>query len=332
MADAPTLEALQEQPFPKEPETVQMLEQPALRVDVPSLPAAPASFAGKLFSSPFDWKVQAPRLTAALLAVLGVAEAARLAWTIGSLPAVPAPAGPLKARATAFHWWKLQNAHLFGEAPTPEQVQAEAVQAAHSIHWVLTGVIATKDPAGGIAIVGEEGRIQVLKAGSAFEAIPGSQLAEIYYDHVMVMLNGRLQRVDLPHLTGEGGVMAPPLAQFAAAPPPNESPPMQPLIPEPMMPIAPPAPVPTEAENLLGALNAQPRELRGKIAGMTLHPTPVLQRQFGLREGDVVTAINGVEVTDPGALSAAFRGPGQLLTVTYTRDGVEQTVNLPLNN
>jgi hypothetical protein len=286
--------------------------------DRPVPPAAPARPSSpRAASEPFDWRAQAPRLTAAVLAALGVAEAVRITWTLVDMPAVPAaPAGPAasKPAPSHVHWWRLSGAHLFGEPPAPTAQQA-ALEHARQIEWVLTGVIAQKDPASGLAIVGQRGRIEVLRAGDTFNALPGSRLAEIYNDHVVIDLGGQPLNVVLPENRRPGAApvaFTAPAAEEPAPGPETAPPPRQGR-------VGPP---------LVGSLNAEPVEGGG---GMTLHPNVWLQRQYGLKEGDVLTAVNGVPLSDVASLNNALRGAGETVAVTFTHNGAEQTITMPVN-
>jgi type II secretory pathway component PulC len=66
-----------------------------------------------------------------------------------------------------------------------------------------------------------------------------------------------------------------------------------------------------------------------------LHPEKRLQRQTGLRDGDILTAINGVEITDQDsedALNNALNSSDGAVSLTYSRNGVQQTVKAAVNN
>jgi type II secretion system protein C len=279
--------------------------------------AASAADARPLRSGrPFDWRAQAPRLSAAVLAALGIAELVYIGRNLLSVPAVPPPVGALKARPVSVHWWRLSSAHLFGVPPTPEEQQA-AQALARPIEWALTGVIATGDPARGFAIVGERGKVlQVLRAGAPLEAFPGSHLSQIFSDHVVIDLAGREQRIELPRDRAAAASRDTQAAGTPAA---------QPFTPEPPPPraMAPPTPP------LVSALNAEAYPADGRVAGMILHPALPLQRRYGVRDGDVVTAVNGVQLTDPAILETAIRMSGESAQLTITREGVEQTVSVP---
>ena len=52
-----------------------------------------------------------------------------------------------------------------------------------------------------------------------------------------------------------------------------------------------------------------------------------------MQDADVLTAVNGVEVTDTDTLVSTLRtNSTKSLSVTFLRDGVPRTVQLPVNN
>ena len=56
--------------------------------------------------------------------------------------------------------------------------------------------------------------------------------------------------------------------------------------------------------------------------------------EAGLEAGDVVTAVDGTQITDSDSLIATVRSyrPGDSVTVTYQRDGDEQTTDVTLES
>jgi type II secretory pathway component PulC len=88
----------------------------------------------------------------------------------------------------------------------------------------------------------------------------------------------------------------------------------------------------TPAETLFGDLDAERNNVDGRLAGMILHPPKRLQRQYGFHDGDTLTAVNGVEITDPDVLADVLRTSGKSLSLTFTRNGEQRTMRLPVNN
>jgi S1-C subfamily serine protease len=65
--------------------------------------------------------------------------------------------------------------------------------------------------------------------------------------------------------------------------------------------------------------------------GIPVHPNRHYEREYGLHDGDVVTAINGVPITDEDALDNALKSSTGTMSLTFSHDGAPQTVNVPLS-
>ena len=279
-----------------------------------------------------SWRQRAPRWTAAMMVGLVVAEAVQLSWGLRgiALDPVPTPLGDARPRPRAFNWWRLASAHLFGvEVHEPSKLAAHVV--VKPIEWALTGVIAYHDPEKGIAILGEKGKtLKVLRPGATLADVPEGHLVQVFADHVVIEVQGQTQELPLPRQSAApAGRVVDRMAALSS----------RPLLPAPAAAsddqddtIRGGEGRSSAAEELLSSLNPERAEVGG--TGMTLHPARPVQRRFGLREGDVLTAINGVEVSDPAAVAAALKSAGDTnaLNLTYTRDGVEQTVNVPVGS
>ena len=69
---------------------------------------------------------------------------------------------------------------------------------------------------------------------------------------------------------------------------------------------------------------------KGVSIGAVGDDTPA--KNAGLKNGDVITAIYGTGVADLRSYSNTLKqfAPGDVIEVTYTRDGTEQTTSLTL--
>ena len=75
-----------------------------------------------------------------------------------------------------------------------------------------------------------------------------------------------------------------------------------------------------------------PTDVAGARIDEVMSGTPA--EQSGLREGDVITEVNGTRVSDGIALIVAIRSyqPGETIDFTLTRDGEQQTVAVTLGS
>lgn len=89
---------------------------------------------------------------------------------------------------------------------------------------------------------------------------------------------------------------------------------------------------PTPAEGLFSYMAAERNNIDGRMVGVVLHPAKLIQRRYGLYDGDTVTAVNGVQITDPGVLEDTLKTSGKSLSLTLTHDGVQQTKTVQLND
>lgn len=271
-----------------------------------------------------DWRSQAPRWTAASLAGLIAVETGAIALdlrAVGRLNVpshaaatrpVPAPGG-VDAR-------RIAEAHLFGvETKVADETPANASET--RLPLALSGVIATRDPNDGYAILGEKGSPTRLYRTGASLASAGGNLYQVFADRVVLRIDGRFEILRLPRETGAGFSPA-----FTAA---NGAEPTATQTDQPD--IAHKHENPTVAESWFGNLNAEPEHAGGRLTGMLLHPAGRYQRKYGLRNGDVLTAVNGLELTDLDALTRLLKTSPNTMSLTFTRDGEQKTISMPVN-
>jgi type II secretory pathway component PulC len=187
----------------------------------------------------------------------------------------------------------------------------------------LTGIILMGDSNGGYAMLGEQGKpTRLYRVGADPPGHESLRLHAVYRDRVVMEVAGRLETVRLrmerpsPHV-----------AMMTAA---SEQLPAGSQGAAPEFPGQTQALVPDAAETAFGELYVDRDAVSDQ--GMLIHPDKHYQRQFGLHDGDRVTQVDGVQITDPAALDEALRSANGSLSLTITRDGVEQTVSVPVNN
>jgi type II secretory pathway component PulC len=133
---------------------------------------------------------------------------------------------------------------------------------------------------------------------------------------VVLELDGKLQTLRLPRQTLGTTAAQTNVADSAAAPGGT--------------PAAAPSPDEfTPAEGVFANLNVEPNPAAGQTTGMVMHPAKRLQREYGLKDSDVLTAVDGVEITDADVLASTLRTNAKSLSVTFVRDGTPQTIRLP---
>ena len=289
--------------------------------------------AGGLQWPAFDWRRKAPLLVSVVLgaAVLldGVQVCRELYWDQRPLPEMGTPRQQASAEdSIALAAGSIKGAHLFGVAPEESHGLAFQDGSPRPV-LVLTGVIALADPARGVAIIGPERADRLFQVSA--ELPDGSLLREVYPDHVVLERSGALETLMLRKRNGA----IPALLALAPTPAPT--------------PQTENAPTPAGPEG--GTVTENPREFStarrwfnglsarqipspdGRFEGLALHPTPRYKREYGVRNGDVVTEINGVPLDDPDTAARVLQqARGSKVSVTIQRDGAPQQLTLDLGS
>jgi general secretion pathway protein C len=293
----------------------------------------------------------------ALAALAGCAAALALAlarlltvFLDGAAPDVP-PAAPMtveqlvrgaEAGAASIASW-----HLFGNALPTADPRAVAAAPDTGLDLVLKGVFAGDEPASGRALIADgEGHESHYQVGD--EVAAGVRLDGVYPDRITLSRNGAIEALRLPRpegaASGEGGAPAP--GSLAAA-----------IVPEQRTPLpgTPAAPVPfvqpmvstgafdwtaetaklgVDAQQLAREVSVLPVLEGGRFVGVRLQggrDSPLVAR-LGLEPGDVVTAVNGIELDSPARAAEVARSLSQAraATVTVRRDGKSQQLSVNL--
>jgi general secretion pathway protein C len=210
-------------------------------------------------------------------------------------------------------------AHLFGADPAAAHERAANAPETH-LRLSLSGVIATSDPNEGYAILGDQGQAtRLYRTGAAIANSATGRLFQVFADHVVLDFGGRRETLSLPRQPLSTG-RAPRVARLETPPAPEAGIPL---------PISMREEAPTAAEGWFSNLYAERYTVAGR-AGLRLHPAKHFQRRYGLRDGDTLTAVNGIPVGDEDAVDNILRAGGKTVALTLTHDGVEETVRLPV--
>jgi general secretion pathway protein C len=267
-----------------------------------------------------EWLPRAPRWTAVLLGGVMAVDAAHFVFRLGvEAPAVADPrqgtSRPSTSKLAALDPQQIAGAHLFGVEPVAAQPGADS---APETHLALSGVIATSDPNDGYAMLGEQGQpTRLYHAGAALAQAGGGRLDQVFTDRVVLDFGGRRETLSLPRqqLDTSAAVRVPRFDTPAAAA-------TAVLISQREEP-------PSAAEGWFSNLYAERYTAEGRTR-LRLHPAKHFQRRYGLRDGDTLTAVNGVPVGDDDAVDSSLRAGGKTVALTLTRNGVEETVRIPI--
>ena len=255
---------------------------------------------------------RAPQLAVwALAAALGVQAAMIVTQLAGSGTRRPPAATPVTQLAARppLDLAALANGHLFGMPPAPPPVDdANAPQT--NMPLVLTGTIAAKDPKDGLAIIGTSAtNAKIYPVG---DRVPGNaRVHAVYTDRVLLERNGTIEALVLPHKTAGG------------APPPPAGPSALDRVQR---------AISNEPGLISDVLRPQPVFAEGKLRGYRVYPGRNAKAfaTLGLRNGDLVTAINGTALDDPTRGNDIFSslGNSDQARVTVMRNGQQQDITL----
>lgn len=275
---------------------------------------------------------------------------ANLTWTL-----VPVPVPELTSTATPFpqrgnfrteaprraerHAEKIGQWHLFGKyvknkpKPVAAPVQTIAAAPETKLNLKLRGVFVSTNPQNASAIIADaKGKEESYKIGD--DIVGRAILREVFNDKVILERNGRLETLLLPKENLVAGLEpgsnkrrgASPRGRLSAAN--NALSPANSAEASKLLRGYRDSLV-SDPQSVMGLLRAEPFRKNGKLHGYRVRPGKDRQllRKFGLRSGDVVTAVNGVPMDNPLKALEIMRdiSSATSLTVDIERRGVPQS-------
>ena len=290
---------------------------------------------------PRAWLARAPLIASVVLGIALGAQAADTAVTLlgdFSIASAPGPEAAGTAResrrsaagqAAPAALDSLTAAHLFGIAPGAAAARSAAMSRAP---LVLTGIIATGDPADGFAILGPSAAgTHVFHAGS--EAAPGTIVAEVYPQRVVLLRGAERLILRLPEaraaITFSGGSAGTRTA--AAAPEPRFSGGGATGMAQEPPPGSFKPPRLSDASALMRAFSMRPVSVNGqrgvRIMGTGINSATLTA--LGLAPGDVILQINGVAIGSRNTpdLAEALQTGSATLVVDRGGDATSVTID-----
>ncbi|HEV2700513.1 MAG TPA: type II secretion system protein N [Steroidobacteraceae bacterium] len=275
---------------------------------------------------------RAPLCAAIVIGAVGIADITRLGLTTyrfhlaqGSTPVVMLAAQRPSGNSIA----RIITGHLFGDPPTPA-VQGDLREAPDvGGAFMLSGVIASRDPKAGYAILGRMGQpTRLYHAGGLLVGLGSGRLYEVYEDRVILDLDGRFEILRLPHPGSESGHVLVSAWQAANI---NSVRSDQPIYTAKQDTGA----APLSPARMFKNLNPVPRFAAGHFGGLRLMPSPDDEEKFGVRNGDLVVAVNGVPLTNASAVNGLLTSQANThatVTLTVLRDGTQQVIQVTNGN
>ena len=257
-----------------------------------------------------------PMLATIALVIVLAAQAASLLWRLLS-PADEAASGlPTVeiAAAPAVDLSSIVNGHLFGIATISGDPSAAPATTAN---LVLAGTLAGSNPEQGWAIIGASAQAARVYAVGA--SLPGgSRLAAVYPDRVILERSGARESLSLPRLSGGAGPVS---VAYSASDARGVS------LADGVRQLL--AQDPAAANEFM---RPQPVFAGGQLRGYRVYPgrNRAQFARLGLQPGDLVTAVNGAELTDPNRGLEILRsvGQGAAVNLTIDRNGQSQQLTV----
>lgn len=295
-----------------------------------ALPALPPALSAALTKATLLYRqhgARLPPLVTLLLVLLLAQQLAELVWTLMPLPKSaawqPAPGFVAPAAGkTALSPDALAGAHLFGQYQASASSASLANAPDTQLNFTLLGILAGSSEAESRALIAKDNADEAPYA-IGDDVAQGVNLQAIFLDRVILSRGGRLETLrldkDAPSNAPVFGVSsnAEPQEGTAAAA---------------QMLAAIKEQVVTDPSKAANFIRVQPITGDGGLKGYRVYPGPdrAAFNAAGLKPGDVVTAINGTSLNDPGQALQLLQSLSQAggMSLTVDRNGVSQSVNV----
>lgn len=274
-----------------------------------------------------------PPVATLLLAMLIAWQLASLVWLWVPLPESarwqPAPAAPPPAAAKPVATPDaLASAHIFGEYRAGAAGDAASLANAPDtqLNFTLLGILAGSSDAESLALIAREGGDEAPYRIGA-DVSPGITLQAIFPDRVILARGGRLETLRLDKDAPSNAGL------FQSAGPAAEAGETNAASAEMLTQIR--QQVLSDPSKAASFIRVQPIAGESGVRGYRVYPGPerAAFTAAGLKPGDVVTAINGAPLSDPGQALQLLQSLSSASTVNLAveRNGSVQSVNLSLN-
>ena len=296
-----------------------------------SLPALPPALVAALARAQALYRQHGsklPPVVTLLLVALLAWQLAALLWTLMPLPKSaawsPAPGfvDPAPPKS-ALNVDALVNAHLFGQYQASASAASLANAPDTQLNFTLLGILAGTTEAESLALIAKDSTDEgAYSIGD--DVSPGVNLQAIFPDRVILSRQGRLETL---RLDKDSPSNAPVFNAVTNTSEPQEGTPaaaqMLAQIKEQVL---------TDPSKAANFIRVQPMSGDGGLKGYRVYPGPERGafNAAGLKPGDVVTAINGTPLSDPGQALQLLQSLSQssALSLTIDRNGVSQSVNV----
>ena len=241
---------------------------------------------------------------------------AELTWSF--IPQHKTAATSANSPAAALHQIDANSVaerHLFGVAGATTGNSANAPDT--TLALTLHGIVAGKRASDSRALIVVNGDEEPYAVGAQLPG--GAVIRSIYPDRVLLARDGRLEALRLP--TDDTSAAGTSMQQPAAMRPQVTAAPQD--LGQLRQEIA------NNPQRLMDIVRAMPVQDHGKLTGYRIYPAgnPSQFNQLGLKPGDVVTAVNGIPLTDPAQSMRVLSSlkTSEQVSITLNRNGQTQT-------
>jgi len=255
-----------------------------------------------------------PSMASVLLVLLLAWFLAELTWSI--IPQHKVAAVSVDVPAATVHRIdanSVADRHLFGVAGVATGNAANAPDT--TLALTLHGIVAGKRAADSRALIVVNGDEEPYAVGAQLPG--GAVIRSIYPDRVLLARDGRLEALRLP--TDDTGGPSPGMQPAALQPQAVPTQDLSQLRQE----------IADNPQRLMDVVRAMPVMDHGKLTGYRIYPAgnPSQFNQLGLKPGDVVSAVNGIPLTDPAQSMRVLSSlrTSEQVSVTLIRNGQTQT-------
>ena len=274
-----------------------------------------------------------------LLSLYLIAFAAKLVWRI--IPEPQLSATPTVSRAPVIssssgqngvNIAKIQQLNLFGNAAAkPTEPVAEVTDAPETrLNLTLTGVVASSEQEAGTAIIENRGSQSVYGLGEKIEGT-NATLQKVYNDRVIIKNGVRNETLMLDGIDYDEANRRREM-QARNRPEPQEEEEEAVELSEEALEAT--AALRERPANFTDFISISPKTEEGQLIGYQVSPgkEPELFKSAGLQAGDVITQINGLDLTDLQQSQEALSElrNAQTRELTIIRDGSLTTLYLDL--
>lgn len=278
---------------------------------------------------------------------------ARLFWLLLPLPSIP-PAAVAIATVTSHTGSdgklvdiaQLKALHVFGkaaEAPKPDAAPAVIENQAVDTHLnlVLLGIVGSSDEKLARAIISSGDKQDVYSVGATLPVGNGVTLSKVLEDRVIINNNGQYESLWL--YQNDPNALSLSRQNVAPPPPPPSSQVLPPGRPGPMGPQmhSPESPeqagdpgMATATRSLSDVVAMSIYRENGQVVGYKIRPGRDAEkfRALGLQTDDIVTAVNGMPLTNPAKIMEVYKNMGNTTSASLEikRGGSVITVDVVL--